>query len=204
MFINKLKKLMVIALVAPSIAFADYQSELESMKIRDLVLAESALIVELKERADRTFQPTKISRFAATAGKRESDKRRLVESTLELIAAKVALNDRVEERSKNPSYNDKAAITIRDIKVTSDTSNDFTDAITKPTILYRGGLVKNNIFSDNVNFPLTYRVTYSENGYIRVQGVKINNGDTTNFTINYGDRQYQVTAKIESSESGWN
>lgn len=199
-----LKKVMAISLILPAVALADYQSELESLSTRDLTVAESALIVELKERADQTYKESKISRFAATEGKRANDKKTLIESTLKLIAAKLELNARVTERKLNPSFNDKAAIALSDIKIQSDTGNDFDNATTLPVTIIRGDIQKSSIISDSVNFPLTYRITYSESGTIRVQGVTSSDMERVSFITTYEGSEYKVSATIKASFSGWN
>lgn len=199
-----LKKVIAISIILPAVALADYQSELESLSTRDLTVAESALIVELKERADQTYKESKISRFAATEGKRANDKKTLIESTLKLIAAKLELNARVTERKLNPSFNDKAAIALSDIKIQSDTGNDFDNATTLPVTIIRGGIQKSSIISDSVNFPLPYRITYSESGTIRVQGVTSSDMERVSFITTYEGSEYKVSATIKASLSGWN
>jgi hypothetical protein len=199
-----LKKVIAISIILPAVALADYQSELESLSTRDLTVAESALIVELKERADQTYKESKISRFAATEGKRANDKKTLIESTLKLIAAKLELNARVTERKLNPSFNDKAAIALSDIKIQSDTGNDFDNATTLPVTIIRGGIQKSSIISDSVNFPLPYRITYSESGTIRVQGVTSSDMERVSFITTYEGSEYKVSATIKASFSGWN
>jgi hypothetical protein len=199
-----LKKVMAISLILPAVALADYQSELESLSTRDLTVAESALIVELKERADQSYKESKISRFAATEGKRVNDKKTLIESTLKLIAAKLELNARVTERKLNPSFNDKAAIALSDIKIQSDTGNDFDHATTLPVKIIRGDIQKSSIISDSVNFPLPYRITYSESGTIRVQGVTSSDMERVSFITIYEGSEYKVSATIKASFSGWN
>lgn len=183
--------------------FADYKSELEALSISDLTVAESALIVEMEERADQTYQKSKISRFAFNSSKREADKKRLIENTLKLISAKIELNKRVSERIQKPSYSDKAVVILTDIAVISDTDNKFDSPSTLPTNLFRGGIQKNTIISDFVNFPLTYRVTYSENGAIRVQGEMVEKSKKNNFTILNGDDVYNVSANIFMTFNEW-
>ena len=203
MIVNKFKILLLMSVAISTAVFADYKSELEALSISDLTVAESALIVEMEERADQTYQKSKISRFAFNSSKREADKKRLIENTLKLISAKIELNKRVSERIQKPSYSDKAVVILTDIAVISDTDNKFDSPSTLPTNLFRGGIQKNIIISDFVNLPLTYRVTYSENGTIRVQGEMVEKSKKTNFTIQNGDDEYNVSANIFMAFSEW-
>ncbi len=201
---NKLKALLIIAATIPALAHADFLSELEKMNLSQLNHTEAALIVDLKERTDQTYKPAKISFFAASARKKESDKKKLIDSLMVLLPAKVAVLERVEERRANPSFNDMASVTLTDIKVKSPTRDEFPHASSRDTVLVRGDLVKQQIVSSDADFPITYRIAYSEGGAIRVQGVKVIADEKTSFTATYGNHDYEVSAWVKTSKSGWN
>lgn len=204
MFLDKLKPLLVVAAILPALARADYLSDLEKMNLSQLNLTEAALIVDLKERTEQKYEPVKTSYWAATASKKAADKKKLIDSLLILLPAKVAVLERVEKRRDNPSYNDLASVILTDIKVKSPNRDKFTNASSMDTVLVRGDLVKQQIVSGSADFAITYRVAYSEAGTIRIQGVPVTTGKKTNFTASYGNHDYEISALVKTSKSGWN
>ena len=194
-----------LSLLSTSIWAQDsYKSQLEAMSLSDLNRSETALIAELKERTEVTYQPVQTSFYAISQAKRDSDKRNLVEHTLELIEEKLSLTQRVASRKDSPSYNDRAYFSLNKISVTSQTPHNFRAASSQGTILTRGELIRNTIYSSNVDFPLTYRATFSEKENLYIQGVKPSADGTVDFDVKYDNHTYHVHAVATMTKSGWN
>jgi hypothetical protein len=204
MFFKIIKSVFLAFAIVPLFVFAEYSDELNKMDTSKLKVAEASLIVEMKERAGRVYEPASISRFAATEGKRLDDKQKLVESVSKLLAAKVALNERSKTRLDKPGYNELANVELTDIKVTSHTKYHFDYPSSLSGNLEKGGIVKLEIISDEINFPLVYRITFGEDEKIHIQGVEVKKSGKTKFTIKYNNSDYTVTAKVNVSLNGWN
>ena len=194
-----------LSLIASSLWAQDsFKTQLEAMSLSDINRSEAALIAELKERTEITYQPVQTSYYAISQAKRDSDKKNLVEHTLELIQAKLSLLKRIEARKASPGYNDKAYVSLHNITITSSTHHDFRKASAQGITLVKGELIKSDIFSDNVSFPLNYRTTYSEKENIYIQGVKPEADGSVDFDVKYDNHTYHVHGVVSISKNGWN
>ncbi|MGR0278744.1 hypothetical protein ACUM5Y_06755 [Marinomonas dokdonensis] len=181
-----------------------FKTQLEAMSLSDINRSEAALIAELKERTEVTYQPVQTSYYAISQAKRDSDKKNLVEHTLELINAKLSLMSRVNARKESPGYNDKAYVVLNNITVKSSTKHDFRKASAQGITLVKGELIKSDIFSGNVSFPLNYRTTYSEKENVYIQGVKPKADGSVDFDVKYDNHTYHVHGVVTISKNGWN
>jgi hypothetical protein len=204
MLLRVIQILLLVLSLTTIFALAGFTTELEALSTTQLKQAESALIVEMKERTGTTYEPSEISRFAFTEKKKAYDKSLLVERVSKLISAKLEVNKRSEKRVIDKEFNGLAAINITKIKVTSHTKHNFDHLTAQSVILPKGGITKNEIVSDNAKFSLIYRVTYGEDGVIRVQGVKVNSSGITSFEVKHGNDYFKIYATVTYSLSGWN